>query len=77
MTDLEQKVKQIIREQLQDGTAINSDAKLKDDLKMDSLEIVSMQMELETEFHIRIPDESIETLVTVGDVVQLITKMIS
>ena len=45
-----------------------------DDLGADSLDVVDMLMSLEDEFDVEIPDEEIEKLQTVGDVVAYIEE---
>ena len=42
------------------------------DFEADSLDIVDMVMTLEDEFGIEVPDEAIENLRTVGDVVNFV-----
>lgn len=48
------------------------EASLKDDLNIDSLDSVEVVLELESEFNIKISDEEIEGLKTVGDIVKLL-----
>ena len=65
---VEQKVKQIIVEQLGvDESQVDNKASFVDDLGADSLDIVELVMEFEKEFNIDIPDEDAEKLRTVGD----------
>lgn len=45
-----------------------------DDLGADSLDAVDMLMSLEDEFDVEIPDEEIETIRTVGDLVAYIEE---
>ena len=54
---------------------ISSDSKILDDLGADSLDVVELLSRLEDEFGITIPDEDVETLVTVGDVAAEIEKL--
>ena len=42
------------------------------DFEADSLDIVDMVMTLEDEFGVEVPDDAIETLHTVGDVVNFV-----
>ena len=70
MAAVEQKVKQIIVEQLGvDESQVDTNASFVDDLGADSLDIVELVMEFEKEFNIDIPDEDAEKLRTVGDAV--------
>ena len=68
--DIEQKVKDIIVEQLGvDRNQVTESAKFIEDLSADSLDTVELVMALEEEFKIEIPDEDAEKIVTVGDLV--------
>lgn len=65
-----EKLKEIIAEQLSvDVESVTLEAKFKDDLEADSLDLFEMVMALEEEFGVEIPSEELETLVTVQDVV--------
>ena len=65
---VEQKVKQIIVEQLGvDENQVDNNASFVDDLGADSLDTVELVMAFEKEFDIDIPDEDAEKLRTVGD----------
>ena len=70
MSDIEQRVKKIVAEQL--GVA-EDEIKLKssfvDDLGADSLDTVELVMALEDEFEIEIPDEQAEKITTVQQAV--------
>ena len=48
------------------------EAKLNEDLEIDSLAAVELALELETAFDVRIEDEELAKLVTVQDVVNII-----
>lgn len=54
----------------EDAVALESD--IADDLGADSLDVVDLLMSLEDEFSIEIPDEEIENIKTVGDLVNYI-----
>ncbi len=47
-----------------------------DDLGADSLDLVELMMELETEFEIQIPDEEAERIKTVGEAVDYIERQL-
>ena len=67
------KVIKILVDQLDvDKDAIAPESSIIDDLGADSLDIVDMVMSLEEEFDIEIPDEEIEAMKTVGDIVKFI-----
>ncbi len=68
-----EKVKSIIMDQLdveEDKVAL--DAVIQDDLGADSLDIVDLVMSFEEEFDIEIPDDQVENIKTVGDIVKYI-----
>lgn len=68
-----EKVKAILADQLEfDEDKITMESSLVDDLDADSLDVVDLIMSLEEEFDIEIPDEEIEEIKTVGDVVRYI-----
>ena len=71
------KVKTVIVEQLGiDEASVRMDSSFLDDLGADSLDIVEFIMALEEEFGIEIPDEDVEKIVTVKDVVEYISENI-
>ena len=73
MEDLEQKVKQIIAEQLGKNEAdIKNEASFIEDLGADSLDTVELVMALEDAFKIEIPDEQQENLPTVQQAIDFI-----
>ena len=55
-----------------DEEEIKPEAKLNDDLGIDSLAAVELALELENEFDIRIEDEELAKLETVQDVIDII-----
>ena len=68
-----EKVRDILVEQLDvDEDAVTMESAIADDLGADSLDVVDLVMSLEEEFDTEIPDEEIENLKTVGDVVHYI-----
>lgn len=68
-----EKMKKILAEQLDaDADSITLETDIADDLGADSLDVVEMLMSIEDEFEIEIPDEKIEGLKTVGQVVDYI-----
>jgi acyl carrier protein len=70
---VEQKVKQIIVEQLGvDEGQVDSTASFVDDLGADSLDIVELVMAFEEAFDLDIPDEDAEKIQTVKDAVEYI-----
>ena len=74
---VEQKVKQIIVEQLGvDESQVDNKASFVDDLGADSLDTVELVMELEEEFDINIPDDAAEKIQTVGQAIDHIEKAV-
>lgn len=72
------KVRDILAEQLDiDEDLITLDASIVDDLGADSLDIVDLVMSLEDEFDTEIPDEAIENIKTVGDIVHFIEETLA
>lgn len=70
-----EKVKKLISRQLScDEAKITPESNLLTDLGADSMELVEMVMTLETELKIEIPDEDLQNLKTVGDLVALLEK---
>jgi acyl carrier protein len=70
---VEQKVKQIIVEQLGvDEAQVDQNASFVDDLGADSLDIVELVMAFEEAFDLDIPDEDAEKITTVKDAVAYI-----
>ena len=67
------KVKELIVDQLGVGEDIvTSDASIQDDLGADSLDIVDLIQTIEDEYDLSIPDEAVENIKTVGDIVAYI-----
>ena len=72
---LEEKVKKIIADTLSKGESeIKAESSLTEDLGADSLEIVELAMAMEEEFSIEIPDEDIEKIATVKDIIDYIDE---
>ena len=72
-----EKVREIICDQLdvaEDDVTMESN--IADDLGADSLDVVDLVMSLEEEFDAEFPDEYIESIKTVGDVVKFIEDRI-
>ncbi|MBE5746735.1 MAG: acyl carrier protein [Clostridiales bacterium] len=55
---------------------VTPDAKIVEDLGADSLDVVELLSQLEDELGIIIPDEEVESLVTVADVAAAIEKLV-
>ncbi|HBW58343.1 MAG TPA: acyl carrier protein [Oscillatoriales bacterium UBA8482] len=74
MSDIAERVKKIIAEQLDvEEQKITPSANFLDDLGADSLDTVELVMALEEEFDTEIPDEDAEKIKTVQDAIDYIT----
>ena len=72
-----EKVKEILCDQLDIAEdEVTLDTNIVEDLGADSLDLVDFVMSLEDEFDKEIPDEDIENIKTVGDVVSYIENAI-
>lgn len=68
-----EKVKAILCEQLDvEEDKVTLEASIVDDLGADSLDVVDLIMSLEEEFDVEIPDEDVEGMKTVGDIVKYV-----
>ncbi len=73
---IEKQVTEIVREQLDvKPEDISLDKTFTDDLGADSLAIVELVLAFEEHFGIKIKDEEVENLKTVGDAVAFIRKL--
>ena len=71
------KIVAMIADQLnKDPQSITTETRLIEDLKADSLEVVEMIMELENNFDIRIPDDDLQKLQTIQNIVGYIEARI-
>lgn len=68
-----EKVREILCDQLDlEPEDVTLDTNIIDDLGADSLDLVDFVMSLESEFDKEIPDEDVENIKTVGDIVSYI-----
>ncbi len=72
--DIFEKVKNLIADQLDvaDKESITEASSITDDLGADSLDVVDLVMALEDEFSVEIPEDEVENIKTVGDIVKYI-----
>ncbi len=70
-----EKLKSILSEQFDvEEDTITSETSIADDLGADSLDVVDLLMSIEDEFEIEIPDEEIDNIKTVGELVKYIEE---
>ena len=75
VSDIEQRVKQAVAEQLGVNTEeIKNEASFMDDLGADSLDLVELVMSFENDFDITIPDEDSNAITTVQSAIDYITE---
>lgn len=55
-----------------DAGKVTRDARFKEDLEADSLDLVEFVMELESEFGVEVPEQELEGITTVGQAFDLI-----
>lgn len=68
-----EKVKSLVADQLDvEEEKVTAEASITEDLGADSLDVVDLVMSIEEEFDIEIPDEAVENIKTVGDIVSYI-----
>ncbi len=66
-----EKVLSILEDQLGiDVAGVNEDTSFQEDLRIDSLDLFEVVTALEDEYEIEIPQEELDSLKTVGDVVK-------
>lgn len=71
------KVKKIIVDQIDvEEDKVTEAASITDDLGADSLDVVDLVMSFEEEFDIEIPDDQVEKIKTVGDIVKFIEEKV-
>ena len=68
-----EKLKEILAEQFDtDISTLTEATDIADDLGADSLDVVEVLMSIEDEFKVEIPDEEIDNIKTIGDLVTYI-----
>ena len=60
-----------------DGDAVTEEARFKEDLDADSLDLVEFVMAMEERFDITVPEEEVEGVTTVGQALDLVTEKLS
>ena len=70
-----EKLREIICEQLQvNEDEVTMESNIRDDFDADSLDFVDIVMSIEDEFSVEVPDEAIDDIKVVGDLVRFIEE---
>lgn len=70
-----EKLKEIILDQMDvDEEDITLEADIQEDLHADSLDIVMLMKTISDEFEMAVPDDAVDTIRTVGDIVDYIEE---
>ncbi len=70
-----EKMKEMIADQLDiDAAEIKMESNFKEDLEADSLDLFELVMALEDEYEVEIPSEDLESMATVGDIVNYLKE---
>ena len=70
-----EKLKKMIAEQLDvEESEIKETTSITDDLGADSLDVVDLVMAVEEEFDVTIPEDQVENIKTVGDIVAYVEE---
>ena len=71
-----EKVRDIIMDQLDvEESEVTLDTNIRESLGADSLDLVDLAMTIEDEFEVEITDEAIETIKTVGELVDYLKEI--
>lgn len=74
-SDIFAKISQMIKEQMhQEAFEVSEETNLKDELGVDSIDLMEFVVNLEDEFSLEIPDDDIETIEKLGDMVSYLEK---
>lgn len=75
MSDLSEQIRQILAKQLEmNAEQVTNTAKLVEDLDVDSLDIVELTIKFENTFEIDIPEQNLEGLSSVKDLIAMIAE---
>ncbi len=74
MSNVEERVKKIVAEQLGVKEDISNESSFVDDLGADSLDTVELVMALEEEFECEIPDDEAEKITSVQQAIDYVEK---
>ncbi|MDO5715578.1 MAG: acyl carrier protein [Tissierellia bacterium] len=72
---MKDKILQLIAEQFNmDIDDLNEEMSFEEDLNADSIELVELVMSIEDEFDLELDDEKLESIKTIGDVINFIEE---
>lgn len=72
-----EKIRAILCDQLDlEESAVTMESGIQDDLGADSIDVVDLIVSIEDEFDIEVPDDEIENVKSVGDVVKYVEEHI-
>lgn len=70
-----EKIRTILCEQLElEENQVTMESSIMEDLGADSLDLVDLLMSLEDQFNLEVPDEDVEKIKTVGDLVRYVEE---
>ncbi len=71
---VESKIVEVFKQHRQSDVEVEMSAKIVSDLGIDSLGVMEVLSEIEDEYKLVVPDDSLKSLETVGDVIKAITE---
>jgi acyl carrier protein len=78
MTSIEERVIQLVCDNLGvNREQVSRKTSFQEDIGADSLDVVELVMELETEFEITIPDDEAERIRTVGEAIEYVEREVA
>ena len=75
MNEMVERIREIASENLNmERETVTATAKFKEDLEIDSLDLFELVMALEDEYSVEIPAEDLQSLLTVGEVINYLKE---
>lgn len=68
------RIEEIVSRQIGSDALLSPETHLREELGMDSLEIVELGVTLEHEFHVAVPDVEVRRCMTLNDITRLILR---
>jgi acyl carrier protein len=76
--EIAERLRAIVAKELKrDVSSITSEHKLREDLKLNSLDAIELMFRIEEEFDLSIPDDDMQGLAKVGDVIDYLERRLS